>query len=207
MFGELTFWEMFVKGGVTVFLLLGISILSWWIIIDRSIRVYKTRVNASAFMDQLRKMFAKKDYEGIKTLATMTPGPLGAVMLEGIKWSGKGRDVMENAMQRALNFEVLRMQKYLGVLGSIGSISPFIGLFGTVLGIIRAFHDLSLSAGGGATIVADGIAEALVATAMGLFVAVPAVVAYNYFIRSIDSTETVIINAASEFTDLVEGER
>lgn len=207
MFGELTFWEMFVKGGATVFLLLGISILSWWIIIDRSIRVYKTRMNASVFMDQLRKMFAKKDYEGIKTLATMTPGPLGAVMLEGIKWSGKGREVMENAMQRALNFEVLRMQKYLGVLGSIGSISPFIGLFGTVLGIIRAFHDLSLSAGGGATIVADGIAEALVATAMGLFVAVPAVVAYNYFIRSIDSTETVIINAASEFTDLVEGER
>ncbi|HDT14941.1 MAG TPA: MotA/TolQ/ExbB proton channel family protein [Firmicutes bacterium] len=207
MFGELTFWEMFVKGGATVFLLLGISILSWWIIIDRSIRVYKTRMNASVFMDQLRKMFAKKDYEGIKTLATMTPGPLGAVMLEGIKWSGKGREVMENAMQRALNFEVLRMQKYLGVLGSIGSISPFIGLFGTVLGIIRAFHDLSLSAGGGATIVADGIAEALVATAMGLFVAVPAVVAYNYFIRSIDSTETVIINAASEFADLVEGER
>jgi len=89
-------------------------------------------------------------------------------------------------------------------LGSIGNVSPFIGLFGTVLGIIRAFHDLAMSSGGGPSVVANGIAEALVATAVGLFVAVPAVIAYNFFVRAIDNIEVEAINAASELIDILE---
>jgi biopolymer transport protein ExbB/TolQ len=111
---------------------------------------------------------------------------------------------IENAMQRQLNAEAERLQKYLGILGTIGNVTPFVGLFGTVIGIIRAFHDLALSSGGGPSVVANGIAEALVATAMGLFVAVPAVIAYNLFVRAIDSIETECINAASELADAIE---
>jgi biopolymer transport protein ExbB len=71
------------------------------------------------------------------------------------------------------------MEKHLGILGTLGNNCPFIGLFGTVLGIIKAFADLSHNQGGGAAVVMAGIAEALVATAVGLMVAIPAVVAYN----------------------------
>jgi biopolymer transport protein ExbB/TolQ len=110
---------------------------------------------------------------------------------------------MENSMQRTLNYEAERMQKYLGILGSVGSVTPFIGLFGTVLGIIKAFRDLAMAQGAGPSVVASGIAEALVATAMGLFVAIPAVIAYNFFVRSIDNMETEVINAASELSDTV----
>ena len=203
MFGELSFWEMFVKGGVTVFVLLIISVFSWWIIIERAIRFRQIQVNAKEFMDSIKKLVSKRDREGAITLCQTTPGPLAAVVLEGLKNGHEPREKNENAMQRELNYEAERMQKYLGILGSIGNVSPFIGLFGTVLGIIRAFHDLSLSAGGGPSVVANGIAEALVATAMGLFVAVPAVIAYNLFVRKVDSIETECINAASELTDLL----
>ncbi len=81
--------------------------------------------------------------------------------------------------------EKLNLEKFLGVLGTMGNIAPFIGLFGTVIGIIKAFRDLALSGVGGPTVVARGIAEALVATAAGLAVAIPAVIIYNYFMRRV----------------------
>ena len=73
----------------------------------------------------------------------------------------------------------------MGVLGTLGNISPFIGLFGTVVGIIKAFRDLALAGTGGPAVVARGIAEALVSTAAGLLVAIPAVIIYNYFTRRV----------------------
>lgn len=203
MFGDLNFWQMFLKGGITVFVLLVISILSWWIIIERIIRFYQIKTDTKEFMEKIKKMIYKKDFDGAIMLAESTPGPVAAVILTGLKNRELDREKMEASMQRELNFEAERMQKYLDILGTIGNVTPFIGLFGTVLGIIRAFHDLSLATGGGPSVVANGIAEALVATAMGLFVAVPAVIAYNLFVKKIDSIEMKCINASSEFADII----
>jgi len=204
MFGDLNFWQMFLKGGITVLVLLGISILSWWIIIERIIRFYQMKIDTKEFMEKIKKMVSKKDFDGATMLAESTPGPVAAVILAGLKNKDLDRVKLEAAMQRELNFEAERMQRYLDILGTIGNVTPFIGLFGTVLGIIRAFHDLSLATGGGPSVVANGIAEALVATAMGLFVAVPAVIAYNLFVKKIDSIETECINASSELADVIE---
>lgn len=94
-----------------------------------------------------------------------------------------GTDAGEEAIVGAMTFEKLKLERYLIVLGTTGSNAPFIGLFGTVLGIIKAFNDLSLDTAEGSTAVMAGISEALVATAIGLMVAIPAVVLYNYFQR------------------------
>lgn len=204
MFGDLNFWQIFLKGGITVFVLLAISILSWWIIIERIIRFYQIRIDTKELMEKIKKMINKKDFDGAIMLVESTPGPVAAVLLAGLKNKELDRVKLEAVMQRELNFETERMQRYLDILGTIGNVTPFIGLFGTVLGIIRAFHDLSLATGGGPSVVANGIAEALVATAMGLFVAVPAVIAYNLFVKKIDSIETECINASSELTDIIE---
>jgi biopolymer transport protein ExbB len=77
----------------------------------------------------------------------------------------------------------LQLEKRLGILATFGNNAPFIGLFGTVLGVIKAFHHLGTSSEFGVRVVMTGISEALVATAMGLFVAIPAVIGYNYFVR------------------------
>jgi biopolymer transport protein ExbB len=96
-------------------------------------------------------------------------------------------DVLTEVAQDPVMRTRLKWEKNLAVLATIGSNAPFIGLFGTVLGIIKAFHDLSQQAGAGATGVTAGISEALVATAVGLLVAIPAVVAYNVFQRRVKS--------------------
>jgi biopolymer transport protein ExbB/TolQ len=204
MFADLNFWQMLQKGGITVAVLLIISIISWWIIIERTIRFSKLRIDTKDFMLKIKKLLQKKDREGAISLCQETPGPVSAVICSGLQCESNEKEKIENAMQRTLNYETERMQRYLGVLGSIGNVSPFIGLFGTVLGIIRAFHDLAMSSGGGPSVVANGIAEALVATAVGLFVAVPAVIAYNFFVRAIDNIEVEAINAASELIDILE---
>ncbi|MFH1619492.1 MAG: MotA/TolQ/ExbB proton channel family protein, partial [bacterium] len=114
------------------------------------------------------------------------------------------------AAGKAIEWHSTGLQKGLTTLATIGSISPFIGLFGTVLGIMRAFRDLAVYSGAGPSVVAVGIAEALICTAAGLFVAIPAIVAYNYFthksnifIREMDRiTEQAIDKAGfKEFAD------
>jgi len=91
--------------------------------------------------------------------------------------------------KRMLSYEPLQLklnlEKRLGILATFGNNAPFIGLFGTVLGVMQAFHDLGQSSEFGVKVVMEGISEALVATALGLFVAIPSVIAYNYFVRKI----------------------
>ena len=92
---------------------------------------------------------------------------------------------LEDALSIALSEEKVGLESRIAILGTLGSNAPFVGLFGTVLGIIHAFHSLAQNAKGGPGVVMAGISEALVATALGLFVAIPAVAAYNYFVRYI----------------------
>ena len=106
-------------------------------------------------------------------------------------------------MAAALSAEGLRLSSHLGIVGTIGNIAPFVGLFGTVLGIIRAFRDIGQVGAAGPAVVAAGISEALIATASGLFVAITAVIVYNIFIiwqgRTVRRAEIV----ASEMLNLV----
>ncbi len=98
-----------------------------------------------------------------------------------------GAAAVEEHKLAAVERERMRYERWLAILGTLGSNAPFIGLFGTVLGIIRSFHDLAASSGQGSQAVMSGIAESLVATGVGLLVAIPAVAAYNAFIRRVET--------------------
>jgi biopolymer transport protein ExbB len=116
-----------------------------------------------------------------------------AVISEGIASVGAGPDTVEQVIAAAVARERPRYERYLSFLGTLGSNAPFVGLFGTVLGIIKAFHDLGAINVKGAAVqqtVMAGISEALVATAVGLAVAIPAVVAYNLFTRALKNRVT-----------------
>jgi biopolymer transport protein ExbB/TolQ len=102
------------------------------------------------------------------------------------------------AMQRATAAEIERLEQHLTALATLGNISPFVGLFGTVIGVMRAFEAISRTGSGGLGTVSAGIAEALVATAAGLFVAIPAVTAYNHFVSRVKSCATEMDAACSE---------
>jgi biopolymer transport protein ExbB len=116
-------------------------------------------------------------------LCNNTSGAVPVVIKTGLVHRYLHKPDLEELMVSARLEQLVKLEKFLGVLGTLGNIAPLIGLFGTVIGIIRAFRDLAMSGSGGPAVVAAGIAEALVTTASGLIVAVPAVMFYNYFTK------------------------
>lgn len=206
MFKDISFIGFFEKGGVSVMFLALLSIISIAVMLERAWAFYRFKRNLAISSDSLGKAFDESGLEVTARLSATQSSPLSAVFLSGYKKRGKGRAEVESAMELAGRGELSKLERYLGVLGTIGSTAPFIGLFGTVLGIIRAFSDLAIAEGASPAAVADGIAEALIATAAGLFVAIPAVIAYNYFVRSASRCALMLETEASRFTDGLTGE-
>ncbi len=202
MFENLSFVGLLQKGGMTVIVLAFLSVVSIAIMLERLWAFRKFRKDLKGFYEVLSQTLKDSNLSVAVGLCRGQNSPLAQVFLSGYRKSGKGKDEILKAMELAGRTEIARLERFLGVLGTIGSTTPFIGLFGTVLGIIRAFSDMAASQGAGPAAVADGIAEALVATATGLFVAIPAVMAYNYFVRSSAKCALDLETTASEFTDV-----
>ena len=129
--------------------------------------------------------------------------PFSKVAQAGLILAGHEEKAISEAMEREITIETINLERFTSIVGTIGSTAVYIGLFGTVLGIIRAFHDISIAGAGGISVVIGGISEALVCTAAGLLVAIPAVITYNYFIRRIDNFVADMELCASELMDLL----
>ncbi len=169
-----------------LWLLIVLSVVSVAIGFERLWYFTRQRGLDKETIEQIYRALKAKDFKAVADICNQHPMSLEAsITLEGIEHRDNGLSSMQEAMHAFL----LRKRKYLDrglvVLSTLGNNAPFIGLFGTVLGIIKAFHDLGSNPGGGATVVMAGISEALVATAVGLLVAIPAVIAFNYFQRQI----------------------
>ena len=202
MFENLNFLELLQKGGITVIILACFSILSIGVMMERFWTFFKFRRNLKIFFTRITGAL-EKGRVGEAFDICKKDEPLARICKAGLQRYRDSKVAVGEAMELAARQEILYLERYLGILGTIGNTAPFIGLFGTVLGIIRAFHDLARTEGAGPSVVADGIAEALVATAAGLFVAVPAVIAYNYFIRKVNSITVEIEGKAAQFIDML----
>jgi biopolymer transport protein ExbB len=164
-----------------LWLLLLLSLVSIAAIIERTIFFIKHRIDVSAIRDNLAKSLDKGDYEAAAKLLKGHDTMETNVVLFGLREHEKGPEAVEDLMAGAMSREKLRHERFLTFLGTVGSNSPFIGLFGTVLGIIKAFADLAGNIAEASSVVMAGISEALIATAIGLLVAIPAVIAHNTF--------------------------
>ena len=128
-------------------------------------------------------MLGEKRLKKQKVFCEECPCFESQVALEGLNLRNRDPHVAETTMEGTIVSHRYKLDRGLVILGTLGNNAPFIGLFGTVIGIIKAFHDLSLNPDGGPSVVMSGISEALVATAVGLLVAIPAVIAFNGFNR------------------------
>jgi biopolymer transport protein ExbB len=164
-----------------LWLLILLSILSVAIMVERGIAMSGRLVDFDGLSGKLKDKVAAGDLAAARELLGEPKSPEVRVALLGLAELPRGTTPAVEAMAAARSRERLALEKHLGVLGTLGNNAPFIGLFGTVLGIIKAFADLAKNQSGGAAVVMAGIAEALVATAVVLLVALPAVVAYNIF--------------------------
>lgn len=204
----MSLWQMLQLGGGTVIVLMFLSTVSLAVIIERVLLYYQgSRVRREMFMmdiaDQIRRGNAAK----AKELCNNTNTPFARVVGVGLALRGSVSGVIDNAMERQITIETIKLERRIAIIGTIGSTAVYIGLFGTVLGIIRAFQDIAQQGAGGMAVVINGIAEALVCTAVGLCVAVPAVIAYNYCQSRIERFLMDMDLAASETLDLMTGLR
>ena len=168
-----------------MWVLIFLSLISITIMIERLIFFIGQRTDVATLGKELGKRLREQDFKGAKEVADKTKGIAAEVAKIALVEAKHGPEALDEAAQGAIITERMRLEKNLAFLGTVGNNAPFIGLFGTVIGIIQAFHDLSLNTQGGASTVMSGISEALVATAIGLLVAIPAVAAFNTFQRRI----------------------
>jgi biopolymer transport protein ExbB len=175
-----------------MYLMIALSVVSVAIMIERAWFFTVVRENIEKLASALAELLNVHDVNGAKSLVSSSKSAEAAIVAAGLRQLGRGADAAQEAMASATALQRMRLERRLAFLGTLGNNAPFIGLLGTVIGIVQAFEKLqSAGAGGGAgpgTDVMGAIAEALVATAIGLVVAIPAVAAFNFFQRKIRST-------------------
>lgn len=164
-----------------LWLLLGLSLVSVVVMLERIWFFHTHRVNTTQLRVQLEQLLDRGDFKAAARELERHDSLETNVVLFGLRQYSKGADAVEDLLAGAEALELQRYQRRLGFLATIGSNAPFIGLFGTVLGVIKAFADLGADFGAAGGELMHGISEALVATGVGLLVAIPAVIAYNTF--------------------------
>ena len=174
------FLDLLNQGGLTVYPLGAASVLVVAILLERLWRFRgadrKTRKLTRATIDRL----VRRDVEGARSLCEKSKAPISEVYLEAMRWKNIALEDLESVLATSRHELSYDLKRGLWVVGTIGSLAPYVGLFGTVVGIIRAFQAMAEHGAGGFEVVAAGISEALVATGAGLFVAIVALAFFNY---------------------------
>jgi len=201
---------------VTLFILLLMSIATWTIAVIKYRKMKKEDKETQRFLDEfwvnqdwnVAQSVAKNADNHFSTVAKITFQEFNIYMslLRQNKVSGNIRDYIEKPTRQALQMIMREQEKGLSILASIGSTAPFVGLFGTVWGIVNALSTISASGQATIDIVAGPIGEALITTAIGIGVAIPSVVAYNYFLRRIKLLITEIENFSEDLIRLASRE-
>jgi len=213
---DLSILQLVVQASLVVKLVMGglllLSLASWAVIFGKLFGLRRVRSSNEAFE---REFWSGRSLVELHQEARQQPpAPMQRIFSSGMKEFLKLRerrldaasqlDGARRAMRVSLQRELDVVESHLSFLGTVGSVSPYIGLFGTVWGIMHAFVGLSNLQQVTLANVAPGIAEALVATAIGLFAAIPAVIAYNRFARDIDRIATQLENFSEEFTNILQ---
>lgn len=201
---------------LVLLILLYFSVVSWAIIFYKGIMIRQAMKQSEAFLDFF---WQQKNFETVEQgIAAYPQSPLTALYKEGqqeilrvrkrqeedaseARWLG---DNVERALRRATTQQTHHLEKYLNFLATTGSAAPFIGLFGTVWGIMDAFLGIGKTGNASLATVAPGISEALVATAIGLVAAIPAVIGYNHYVNKVNLLCGEMDNFSQEFLNLVQ---
>lgn len=221
-----TFFGMIAGAGTMVKLVLVIllvfSIVSWAIMFARYMFFRRLERESKAF---LKYFWEKKQFGPIFEFASNNDSPFAKMFIAGyteisslkrteegtqtsapphISFEISGIDAVERTLKKVMSIEAARMETAVPFLATTGNTTPFIGLFGTVWGIMDSFRHIGLKGSASLAVVAPGISEALVATAMGLFAAIPAVIAYNHYVMTINRIASEMENFSSDFLNIVE---
>ena len=199
-------------GGAVIVSLALLSVFSVAMIIDKHRRFSSTARESEKFKPEFKKFVRGGDVQNLFEAARQHQNShvaqvvsAGIVEYDGVAQSGGDAsasfDLVTSVIRDSISEALINLNKGLGFLATIGSTAPFVGLFGTVVGIINAFRSIAATGSGGMSVVSGGIAEALVSTALGIFVAIPAVVAFNHFTGKLETFHVEMNRGSSQLVN------
>jgi biopolymer transport protein ExbB len=172
--------DLLQRGGLTVYPLALASVLSLGVLLERLWRFRGIDRASRSLTRSAVERLVRRDLAGARAVCEQAKTPLAAIFLEALRWKNLALEDLERVLATSRQEAAQELRRGLWVVGTVGSLAPYVGLFGTVVGIIRAFRDMAVHGAGGFEVVAAGISEALVATGAGLVVAILALAFFNY---------------------------
>ena len=201
---ELSIWQLCLEGGWIMIPLALLAIISIYILIERSIVIFKAARLDETFMTRIRDYIHEGEVDSAVRLCKSTPGPFARLILKGINRIGRPMNDVLVAIENTGNIEIASLSKGLAWLATSAAGAPMLGFLGTVIGMVKAFYSIA-SAGNSASIgdFAGGIYTALVTTVAGLIVGIAALFAYNYLVARINKVMNLMEARTMEFMDLL----
>ena len=197
------------EGGYIMIPIIACAIVAFAVAVERFVTLRRARINTREFMATIRTVLRQNKVAEAIRVCEKTPGPIARILKAGMLKHGRRKQDIREAIEDAGQLEIPRLERYLGVLATVASVSPLLGLLGTVAGMIKAFAQIQAKMGVvNPSDLAEGIGNALITTAAGLVVAIPTLVLYNYFVAKVDSMIFDMEISSSELVDLLtESER
>ena len=197
--------EIVQSGGWLMVPILLCSVVAAAISVERLWSLQRGRILPKNLLAQTWNGLKQEDYDQQKIRDLRAGSPLGHVLATGISNAKRGREIMKEAMEEATTQVNHDLERYLTALGIIASIAPLLGLLGTVVGMIDVFNSLMLEGAGNANVLAGGISTALITTAAGLSVAIPALMFHRFFLRRVDELVVDVEQESSKLVDMMHG--
>ena len=194
-----TLLQLLRDGGLTVYPLALASVITLTILFERAWRYRGLASRTRAVTRETVESLVRRDVNAARSLCEKSETPIARIFLEAMRWKNIAIEDLDRVLLTARQEAVTDLKRGLWVIGTIGSLAPYVGLFGTVIGIIRAFQSMAAEGVGGFEVVAAGISEALVATAAGLFVAIVALIFFNYLQTRANALGTTYARSCERF--------
>ena len=200
----MTLLQILVKGGVMMIPIALCSLVAVTILIERLISLRRIRINARTFVLQVKNLLLRQRINEAILMCKETPGPIASITKAGLLKQNRSRDEIKDAIEGAARAEVYHLERYLGILGTIAAIAPLIGFLGTVTGMIKAFMQVQTLGGNvDASVLAGGIWEALITTAAGLSVGIPALIFYNWLQSKVERHVFEMQESSNDLLDVL----
>ncbi|WP_298447597.1 MotA/TolQ/ExbB proton channel family protein [uncultured Marinobacter sp.] len=200
-------FELLKAGGILMVPIIACSILALAIILERFWTLRASRVAPPQTINELWRWIKKKELNSRKLKALQGSSPLGRILAAGLMNAKHGREIMKESIEHEATQVIHELERFLNPLGTVATITPLLGLLGTVIGMIKVFAEIQLAGVGNAGNLAGGISEALITTAAGLSIAIPALICHRYFIRRVDELVVGMEQEAIKLVEVVHGDR
>jgi biopolymer transport protein ExbB len=193
--------EKYTKGGVFMHFLLIASLVALIFIIERLFTLFRARINVRRLMGDIVKTLQSEGVDAAMRVCERTRGPIAAILHSGLLRAGRGPDAVKEAIETAGSIETSFLERGLVAIATVAQVAPLLGFLGTVSGMISAFASIAAAEQVSAKVVASGIEEALITTATGLIIAIPASIGHSFFVSQIDRFVLEMEEASAELVN------